>query len=253
MMEPDLTPNAVPDGTPVPADAPVPAEVPVTAPPPREHPHAPLLHRSFTRLFRLNLAALLVNVLSNTFKLGEKIPALRIPLSLASLALSVLIVVTLWQMQRAVPRFRRAAIWSAVPLAATPLLLWINSSAAIEGLGRENLDALLLVLLALLLGILAVGVTAQYQKLSACAEAFDGYDGGFARKWRTLRTWAVVLTALLGALLALMFLLLLSQGAFFYLFGGTVLLALLLAVIIGVAVTSIVELVYQYRAARLFA
>ena len=63
----------------------------------------------------------------------------------------------------------------------------------------------------------------------------------------------LLFAALLGALLALMFLLMLSQGAFFYLFGGTVLLALLLAVIIGVAVTSIVELVYQYRAARLFA
>ena len=86
---------------------------------------------------------------------------------------------------------------------------------------------------------------------SACAEAFDGSDDAFAAKWRKLCTWMVVLVILFGAVLALTLLLTETQGPFFYLNGGFALLLALVPIALGLAAASIVELVYQYRAAQM--
>ena len=96
--------------------------VPEAPLPPRARHDAPLLQRGFRDLFRLGVTALVINILSNTFKLDERIPALRIPLSLASLAVSVLVLIAMWRMSEAVPRFRKAVYWGAAPLAVTPLI-----------------------------------------------------------------------------------------------------------------------------------
>lgn len=85
--------------------------VPEAPLPPRARHDAPLLQRGFRDLFRLGVTALVINILSNTFKLDERIPALRIPLSLASLAVSVLVLIAMWRMSEAVPRFRKAVYW----------------------------------------------------------------------------------------------------------------------------------------------
>ena len=242
MANPDLTPGAA-GSVPAPADT----SISASAPAPREHPHAPLLHKGFTRLFWLNLAAFLINVLSNTFKLTERLPALRMPLSIIPLVISVLIVVTVWRMQRAVPRFRKAAVWSALPLAAAPLFALLD----LQGMA-EKISAAVVALVLLLAALLGIDAMAQYQRLTGSAEAFDGYDGGFARKWRTLRSWLVASFLLLDGFLILTVILMLSQGAFFYLSGGMVLLFILLAIMLGLAVMSIIVLVYLYRASKLF-
>lgn len=84
MMENNSTPSPdpVPEASPI--AVPVPAESAVTPPPAplviplRERPNAPLLHKGFQNLFRLGIANIVINLLNNTFKLGDKIPALGI-------------------------------------------------------------------------------------------------------------------------------------------------------------------------------
>lgn len=90
MMENNSTPSPdpVPEASPI--AVPVPAESAVTPPPAppviplRERPNAPLLHKGFQNLFRLGIANIVINLLNNTFKLGDKIPALGIVLSAMS-------------------------------------------------------------------------------------------------------------------------------------------------------------------------
>lgn len=246
MMENEMTLSAVP-GTAADTVLAPPALIP-----PHERPEAPLLHKGFLDLFRLNVASLIINVLSNALKLDEHIPVLRYPLSTASMVISVLMLITLWKMSAAVPRFRKAVYWDLAPLAVTPLLMWVNAVGVVETVGEESADMLLALLGVMLLALMLVSAAAHYQQLTACAEAFDGSDEVFAGKWRKLCTWMVALMVLLGVLAALAILLIRSQGPFFYLSGGMVLLFAMLAIAVGFAVTSVVELVYQNRAARLF-
>ena len=90
----------------------IPAESTVTPPlappaiPLRERPNAPLLHKGFQNLFRLGIANTVINLLNNTFKLGDKIPSLGVVLSVVSLAVSILTLIVLWKLSAAVPRFR---------------------------------------------------------------------------------------------------------------------------------------------------
>ena len=221
--------------------------------PPHERPEAPLLHTGFARLFWLGIASMLVNLLSNTLRLGERIPALRVPLGLAAFVVGVLMIIVLWRMADAVPRFRKAALWSIVPLAASPLLAWVDFSDMTRPLGETDIGAVSAALIALLAVVLGVDIAARYQKLTACAEAFNGSDEIFAGKWLVLRTWTVVLVVLFGACLILMLMLTVSQGMYFIVFGSTPLLLIAAAAAVGMAVLSVIELVYLYRAADLFA
>ena len=109
MMENNSTPSPdpVPEASPI--AVPVPAESAVTPPPAppviplRERPNAPLLHKGFQNLFRLGIANIVINLLNNTFKLGDKIPALGVVLSVVSLAVSILTLIVLWKLSAAVP------------------------------------------------------------------------------------------------------------------------------------------------------
>ena len=74
-MENEFVPHEDPTFTPI---------APPVLIPPHERPEAPLLHMGFARLFWLGIASMLVNLLSNSLRLGERIPALRVPLVLAS-------------------------------------------------------------------------------------------------------------------------------------------------------------------------
>lgn len=244
MMEDQSIPSADPTF--------VPAAPPVLIPP-HERAEAPLLHDGFSRLFWLSVASMLINLLTNSFKLTERIPALRVPLSLAALAVGVLMIVSMWKMSAAVPRFRKAAVWNALPLAAASALLWIDLTGMIQTLGEKNLGTLSFFAILVLALTLAVGMTARYHQLTACAEAFDGSDEVLAGKWRRLRTWVIALMAALGAFLALTVMLIVSQGGYFLFFGGSAMLLIVAAVTIGIAVTSIIDLVYLHRAADLFA
>lgn len=221
--------------------------------PPHERPEAPLLHTGFARLFWLGIASMLVNLLSNTLRLGERIPALRVPLGLAAFVVGVLMVIVLWRMADAVPRFRKAALWNIVPLAAAPLISWIDLSGAAQLSGETDIGAVSAFLIALLAVVLGLVIMARYQQLTACAEAFDGSEEIFAGKWLVLRTWTVVLVVLVGVGLILTLMLTASQGAYFLVFGSTPLLLIIAAAAVGIVVVSIVELVYLYRAADLFA
>ncbi|MFR5406052.1 MAG: hypothetical protein ACLTG0_12175 [Oscillibacter sp.] len=83
MMENNSTPSPDPIPEASPIAVPVPAESAVTPPPAppviplRERPNAPLLHKGFQNLFRLGIANIVINLLNNTFKLGDKDPGAR--------------------------------------------------------------------------------------------------------------------------------------------------------------------------------
>lgn len=243
-MENEFVPHEDPTFTPI---------APPVLIPPHERPEAPLLHMGFARLFWLGIASILVNLLSNSLRLGERIPALRVPLVLASFVVGALMIAVLWRMADAVPRFRKAALWNIVSVAASPLLAWIDLSDMTGSLGETDIGAVSAALIALLAVVLGVDIAARYQEFTACAEAFNGSDEIFAGKWLVLRTWTVVLVVLFGACLVLMLMLTVSQGMYYIVFGSTSLLLVAAAAAVGMAVLSVMELVYLYRAASLFA
>ena len=255
MMETSLTPSPDPVPVPAPISVPVSAEGDETRPPVplRELPHAPLLHKGFQNLFRLSIANTVISLLNNTLKLGEKVPPLGILLSIASLATSVLTLITLWKLSAAVPRFRKAMYCNLLPLIVFPFAL-AGLSAVQEPISESSAVGLLVFGIILLALILLFATLAAYHQLTACAEAFDGVDDTMAQKWRRLCTWQVVLIGIFSAFVVLALLLGLSSASFFYFYNGgmLVLLLFLFAAAIGLTVTEIVELVYLSRSAKLY-
>lgn len=194
MMENNSTPSPAPVPEASPIAVPVPAESAVTPPPAppviplRERPNAPLLHKGFQNLFRLGIANIVINLLNNTFKLGDKIPALGIVLSAMSFAVSVLAFVVLWKLSAAVPRFRKAVYFNLLPLIALPFVALLDAPSVQEWITASDVSAILVVLIILLGLIFLFATLAAYHQLTACAEAFDGADDAMAAKWRSLCT-----------------------------------------------------------------
>ena len=260
MMENNSTPSPdpVPEASPI--AVPVPAESAVTPPPAppviplRERPNAPLLHKGFQNLFRLGIANTVINLLNNTFKLGDKIPALGIVLSAMSFAVSVLALVVLWKLSAAVPRFRSVVYLNLFPLLLFPFAALVGLSSLQERIDESNSTGLLVFLVILLGLLLVLSALSAYHQLTACAEAFDGADDEMAAKWRKLCTWQVVVIGCFGAFLTLLLLLGLSSASFFYFYNGgmIVLLLFILAIAIALGVVKIIELVYLNRSAKLY-
>ena len=260
MMEnnPTPSPEPVPEASPI--AVPVPAESAVTPPPAppviplRERPNAPLLHKGFQNLFRLGIANIVINLLNNTFKLGDKIPALGVVLSVVSLAVSILSLIVLWKLSAAVPRFRSVVYLNLFPLLLFPFAALVGLSSLQERIDESNSTGLLVFLVILLGLLLVLSALAAYHQLTACAEAFDGADDEMAAKWRKLCTWQVVIIGCFGAFLTLLLLLGLSSASFFYFYNGgmVVLLLLILAIAIALCVTGIITLVYLNRSAKLY-
>lgn len=260
MMENNSTPSPdpVPEASPI--AVPVPAESAVTPPPAppviplRERPNAPLLHKGFQNLFRLGIANIVINLLNNTFKLGDKIPALGIVLSAMSFAVSVLALVVLWKLSAAVPRFRSVVYLNLFPLLLFPFAALVGLSSLQERIDETNSTGLLVFLVILLGLLLVLSALSAYHQLTACAEAFDGADDEMAAKWRKLCTWQVVIIGCFGAFLTLLLLLGLSSASFFYFYNGgmIVLLLFILAIAIALGVVEIIELVYLNRSAKLY-
>ena len=260
MMENNSTPSPdpVPEASPI--AVPVPAESAVTPPPAppviplRERPNAPLLHKGFQNLFRLGIANIVINLLNNTFKLGDKIPALGIVLSAMSFAVSVLALVVLWKLSAAVPRFRSVVYLNLFPLVLFPFAALVGLSSLQERIDESNSTGLLVFLVILLGLLLVLSALSAYHQLTACAEAFDGADDEMAAKWRKLCTWQVVIIGCFGAFLTLLLLLGLSSASFFYFYNGSliVLLLFILAIAIALGVVEIIELVYLNRSAKLY-
>ena len=257
MMEnnPTPSPELVPEAAPI--TVPVPAESAVTPPPAppviplRERPNAPLLHKGFQNLFRLGIANIVINLLNNTFKLGDKIPSLGVVLSVVSLAVSILTLIVLWKLSAAVPRFRKAVYFNLLPLIVLPFVALLDAPSVQEWITASDVSAILVVLIILLGLIFLFATLAAYHQLTACAEAFDGADDAMAAKWRSLCTWQVVI---IGCFLALLLLLGLSSASFFYFYNGgmIVLLLFILAIAIALGVVEIIELVYLSRSAKLY-
>ena len=241
MMENNSTPSPdpVPEASPI--AVPVPAESAVTPPPAppviplRERPNAPLLHKGFQNLFRLGIANTVINLLNNTFKLGDKIPSLGVVLSVVSLAVSILTLILF-------------------PLVLFPFAALVGLSSLQERIDESNSTGLLVFLVILLGLLLVLSALSAYHQLTACAEAFDGADDEMAAKWRKLCTWQVVIIGCFGAFLTLLLLLGLSSAFFFYFYNGSliVLLLLILAIAIALGVVEIIELVYLNRSAKLY-
>ena len=254
MPSPEPVPKAAPIAVPVPAEN---AVTPPPAPPAiplRELPNAPLLHKGFQNLFRLGIANIVISLLNNTFKLGDKIPALGIVLSVVSLAISILTLVVLWKLSAVIPRFRKVVYLNLFPLVLFPFAALVGLSGLQERIDESNSTGLL-VFLVLLLGLLLVlSALAAYHQLTAYAEAFDGADDVMAAKWHRLCTWQVVLIGCFGAFLTLILLLGLSSASFFYFYTGgmVVLLLLVIALAIAFGVVEIIELVYLNRSAKLY-
>ena len=260
MMEnnPTPSPELVPEAAPI--AVPVPAESTVTPPPAppviplRERPNAPLLHKGFQNLFRLGIANIVINLLNNTFKLGDKIPSLGVVLSAMSFAVSVLTLIVLWKLSAAVPRFRSVVYLNLFPLLLFPFAALVGLSSLQERIDESNSTGLLVFLVILLGLLLVLSALSAYHQLTACAEAFDGADDAMAAKWRSLCTWQVVIIGCFGAFLTLLLLLGLSSASFFYFYNGSliVLLLLILAIAIALGVVEIIELVYLNRSAKLY-
>ena len=260
MMEnnPTPSPEPVPEASPI--AVPVPAESAVTPPPAppviplRERPNAPLLHKGFQNLFRLGIANIVINLLNNTFKLGDKIPSLGVVLSVVSLAVSILTLIVLWKLSAAVPRFRSVVYLNLFPLLLFPFAALVGLSSLQERIDESNSTGLLVFLVILLGLLLVLSALSAYHQLTACAEAFDGADDEMAAKWRSLCTWQVVIIGCFGAFLTLLLLLGLSSASFFYFYNGgmVVLLLLILAIAIALCVTGIITLVYLNRSAKLY-
>ena len=260
MMEnnPTPSPDPVPEASPI--AVPVLAESAVTSPPAppviplRERPNAPLLHKGFQNLFRLGIANTVSNLLNNTFKLGDKIPALGVVLSVVSLAVSILTLIVLWKLSAAVPRFRSVVYLNLFPLVLFPFAALVGLSSLQERIDESNSTGLLVFLVILLGLLLVLSALSAYHQLTACAEAFDGADDEMAAKWRKLCTWQVVIIGCFGAFLTLLLLLGLSSASFFYFYNGSliVLLLLILAIAIALGVVEIIELVYLNRSAKLY-
>lgn len=260
MMENNPTPSPEPVPEAAPITVPVPAESAVTPPPAppviplRERPNAPLLHKGFQNLFRLGIANIVINLLNNTFKLGDKIPALGIVLSAMSFAVSILTLIVLWKLSAAVPRFRSVVYLNLFPLVLFPFAALVGLSNLQERIDESNSTGLLVFLVILLGLLLVLSALSAYHQLTACAEAFDGADDEMAAKWRKLCTWQVVVIGCFGAFLTLLLLLGLSSASFFYFYNGSliVLLLLILAIAIALGVVEIIELVYLNRSAKLY-
>ena len=260
MMEnnPTPSPESVPEAAPI--TVPVPAESAVTPPPAppvpplRERPNAPLLHKGFQNLFRLGIANIVINLLNNTFKLGDKIPSLGVVLSVVSLAVSILTLIVLWKLSAAVPRFRSVVYLNLFPLVLFPFAALVGLSNLQARIDESNSTGLLVFLVILLGLLLVLSALSAYHQLTACAEAFDGADDEMAAKWRKLCTWQVVVIGCFGAFLTLLLLLGLSSASFFYFYNGSliVLLLLILAIAIALGVVEIIELVYLNRSAKLY-
>ena len=258
------------ENNPTPSPAPVPEAAPITAPAPaestaapspalpiiplRELPNAPLLHKGFQNLFRLGIANIVINLLNNTFKLGDKIPSLGVVLSVVSLAVSILTLIVLWKLSAAVPRFRSVVYLNLFPLVLFPFAALVGLSSLQERIDESNSTGLLVFLVILLGLLLVLSALSAYHQLTACAEAFDGADDEMAAKWRKLCTWQVVVIGCFGAFLTLLLLLGLSSASFFYFYNGSliVLLLLILAIAIALGVVEIIELVYLNRSAKLY-
>lgn len=260
MMENNQTPGPAPVPEVSPVAVPAPAES-TAAPSPalpviplRELPNAPLLHKGFQNLFRLGIANIVINLLNNTFKLGDKIPALGIVLSAMSFAVSVLMLFVLWKLSAAVPRFRKVVYLNLLPLISLPLAALLNLPSVQEWMTGSDVSAILVVLIILLGLIFLFATLAAYHQLTAYAEAFDGADDEMAAKWRKLCTWQVAIIGCLGAFCILYLLLIVSPSSFFYFYSGgmVVLLLLILAIAIALCVTGIITLVYLNRSAKLF-
>lgn len=260
MMENNSTPSPDPVPEAAPITVPVPAESAVTPPPAppviplRERPNAPLLHKGFQNLFRLGIANTVINLLNNTFKLGDKIPSLGVVLSAMSFAVSVLALVVLWKLSAAVPRFRSVVYLNLFPLLLFPFAALVGLSSLQERIDESNSTGLLVFLVILLGLLLVLSALSAYHQLTACSEAFDGADDEMAAKWRKLCTWQVVIIGCFGAFLTLLLLLGLSSASFFYFYNGSliVLLLLILAIAIALGVVEIIELVYLNRSAKLY-
>ena len=260
MMEnnPTSSPEPVPEAAPI--AVPVPAENTVAPPPAppviplREQPNAPLLHKGFQNLFRLGVANIVINLLNNTLKLGDKIPSLGIVLSVVSLAVSILTLIVLWKLSAAVPRFRKVVYLNLFPLVVFPFAALVGLSSLQERIDESDSTGLLVFLVILLGLLLVLSALSAYHQLTACAEAFDGADDVMAAKWRKLCTWQVVIIGCFGASLALTILLSLSSASFFYFYTGgmVVLLLFIIAIAIALGVVKIMELVYLNRSARLY-
>ena len=243
---PELVPEAAPITVPVPAES---AVIPL-----RERPNAPLLHKGFQNLFRLGIANIVINLLNNTFKLGDKIPSLGVVLSVVSLAVSILTLIVLWKLSAAVPRFRSVVYLNLFPLLLFPFAALVGLSSLQERIDESNSTGLLVFLVILLGLLLVLSALSAYHQLTACSEAFDGADDEMAAKWRKLCTWQVVIIGCFGAFLTLLLLLGLSSASFFYFYNGSliVLLLLILAIAIALGVVEIIELVYLNRSAKLY-
>lgn len=156
MLENNSTPSPEPVPEASPIAVPVPTESAVTPPPAppviplRERPNAPLLHKGFQNLFRLGIANIVINLLNNTFKLGDKIPSLGVVLSVVSLAVSVLALVVLWKLSAAVPRFRKAVYFNLLPLIALPFVALLDAPSVQEWITASDVSAILVVLIILL-------------------------------------------------------------------------------------------------------
>lgn len=134
--------------------------------------------------------------------------------------------VILWRLRKTGERYCTAAVCQGISAVAAVCL------AAVDARDTEGGLTFLVTL-----PVLTAALLATYQEFNAHAEVLDGVDDTLAEKWRKLWKWHIGL--LIGVFACI-------------LIAGLLGAVVMLAGAIGVAVVSVLKLVYLYRTAKLF-
>lgn len=185
---------------------------------------APFMGKWLWVLFWLVIPSVIAGIIGNDTVVGW-FPALRIPGLILNVLCMLVYGVILLQLSKEQERYRIAGICTLVAAVVS----------GISGLFTAGGLSLLLTLPAAV-----VAIVGEYQEYMGHGEALSGFDRELSQKWFTLWKWYIgMYAATLGSIVLMLI---------FRLLG----LLVSLAAMIGLAVVSILKLVYLYRTAKFF-
>lgn len=182
---------------------------------------APWVNRLFWLFIFANVASLL-----NMKQLVELVPALKVPGQLLNMAISVGYFLILLKMAQEESQFNTAA-WCTLGTGAMNLFFLVI-------LGMEQLPFLISIL------IIVIGLVGEYNEFHGFADVLFDVDIQLSDKWKNLWNWYFACyVALFGSVLLTVILPILG-------------ILVLFAAVIGLAVIGIIQIVYTYRAGKVF-
>lgn len=156
-----------------------------------------------------------------------------------------------WQLGKANRRFRAAAFLELLSIGT--MVGFFAVSPDILRKAAEDPGSAILPLTVWFVAAFALYTVECRLRMTACAGILSGVDAALAQKWRALRGWTMGILIALTVTFLLVLSLLRGAPTLFFISGGSILLLIaMLLEAIGLLVTSIIELIYLYRSAKLF-